>query len=231
MKSLRWLAACAIVLLLISPAHPSPVSYSGLTITRTDIKDDLGETWPDPGQVLPLIMVKPGDRLAGTAIREGIATLYLKGIFKDIRVEAFPDNGGVRLEYIVTPLTIVDEIAIHGNSAVPKGTILDALTGIEGKELRDEKLFLLRSDLLAHYQAEGFYDATVTFRSTPLKEPHRVALHVDIRESQPTLIAEITFSGNAVFTEKQLLRVMKSKKGARLQARYPPGHGHGGDPQ
>jgi len=217
MKSLHWLAGCAFILLLISPAYPSPVPYSGLTITRIDIKDDLGGPWPNPGQVLPLIMVKPGDRLAGAAIREGIATLYLKGIFKDIRVEAFPDNGGVRLEYIVTPIAIVDELVIHGNSAISTGTILDALAGTEGKELRDEKLSLLRSDLLALYQAEGFYDATVAFRSTPLKEPHRVALHVDIRESQPTIIAEISFSGNTVFTDKDLLKVMKNKKGSRLR--------------
>ncbi len=127
MKSLHWLAGCAIVLLLTSPAYPSPVSFSGLTITRIDIKDDHGEPWPNPDQVLPLIMVKPGDRFTGPAIHDGIATLYLKGLFKDIRVEAFADNGGVRLEYIVTPITIVDKIVIHGNSAVPTGTILDML--------------------------------------------------------------------------------------------------------
>ncbi|MCK9419881.1 MAG: outer membrane protein assembly factor BamA [Nitrospirae bacterium] len=217
MKSLHWLAGCAFVLLLISPAYPSPFPYSGLTITRIDIKDDLGEPWPDPGQVLPLIMVKPGDRLAVPAVREGIATLYLKGIFKDIRVEAFPDNNGVRLEYIVTSIAIVDKIVIHGNRALSTGTILDALAGIEGKEPRDEKLSALRSNLLALYQAEGFYEAVVALRITSLKEPHRVALHVDIRESRPTRIAEITFFGNAVFTDKDLLKVMKSEKGSRLR--------------
>ncbi len=218
MKSLHWLAGAAFVLLLISSAYPSPLSYSGLTITRIDIKDDLGETWPNPGQVLPLIAVKPGDRFAGPAIREGIATLYLKGIFKDIRVEAFSDDhGGVRLEYIITPVTIVDKIVIHGNSAVSTVVIWDMLSGIDGKELRDEKLISLRSKLLAHYQAEGFNEATVAFRSTPLKEPHRIALYVDISESQPTLISEMTFSGYSVFTDTDLLKVMKSKKGSRLR--------------
>ena len=217
MKSLHWLAGCAIVLLLISPAYPSPDSFSGLTITRIDIKDDRGEPWPDLERVLPLIMVKPGDRFSGPAIRDGIATLYLKGIFKDIRVEAFPDNGGVRLEYVVTPITIVDGIVVHGNSAIATGTILDMFTGMEGKELRDERLSSLRSDLLAQYQAEGFYEATVDFRSTPLKEPHRVALHIDIRESTPTRIADITFTGNIALTDKQLLGVMKSKKGSRVR--------------
>jgi outer membrane protein insertion porin family len=188
-----------------------------MTITRIEVKDDLGEPWPKPGQVLRLIAVKIGDRLTGSAVREGIATLYLKGIFKDIRVEAFPDDGGVRLEYVVTPITVVDTIAIHGNSGVSTSTILDTLAGIKGKELREEKLPSLKAGLLALYQSEGFYDAAVAFRSEPLKEPKHVALHVDIRESLPTLIADITFSGNTVFKDKQLLRVMKSNKGAPLK--------------
>ena len=205
------------MIMLVSPVHASPGSYSGMTITRIEVKDDRGEPWPRPGQVLPLIVVKPGDRLAGSAVREGIATLYLKGIFKDIRVEAFPDDGGVRLEYVVTPITVVDTIAIHGNSAVSTSTILDMLASIQGKELREEKLSSLKADLLAYYQSEGFYDAAVAFRSEPLKEPNRVALHVDIRESIPTLLADITFSGNSVFKDKQLLRAMKSKKGSPLK--------------
>ena len=202
---------------LVSPVHASAGSYSGMTITRIEVKDDRGEPWPRPGQVLPLIVVKQGDLLTGSAVREGIATLYLKGIFKDIRVEAFPDDGGVRLEYVVTPITVVDTIAIHGNSAVSTGTILDMLASIQGKELREEKLSSLKTDLLAYYQSEGFYDAAVAFRSEPLKEPNRVALHVDIRESIPTLLADITFSGNSVFKDKQLLRAMKSKKGSPLK--------------
>ena len=217
MKSLCWLAGWFLMIMLISPVHALAGSYSGMTITRIEVKDDRGEPWPMPGQVLPLIVVKPGDVLTGSAVREGIATLYLKGIFKDIRVEAFPDDGGVRLEYVVTPITIVDTIAIHGNSAVSTGTILDMLASIQGKELHEEKLASLKAALLVYYQSEGFYDASVAFRSEPLKERNRVALHVDIRESIPTLVADITFSGNSVFTDKQLLRAMKSKKGSRLK--------------
>ena len=171
MKSLCWLAGWFLMIMIVSPVHASPGSYSGMTITRIEVKDDRGEPWPGPGQVLPLIVVKPGDLLTGSAVREGIALLYLKGIFKDIRVEAFPDDGGVRLEYVVTPITVVDTIAIHGNSAVSTSTILDMLASIQGKELREEKLSSLKTDLLAYYQSEGFYDAAVAFRSEPLKEP------------------------------------------------------------
>ena len=156
--------------------------------------------------MLPFIVVKPGDPFTGAAVRDGIATLYLKGLFKDIRVEASAEDNGVRLEYILVPVTIVDTIVITGNHALSTGTIMDAIATIEGKELRDEKLSSLKDTILALYQAEGFYETGVTFRPEPLKEPNRVALHVEIRESEPTVIEEITFSGNAVFTDRELLR-------------------------
>ena len=74
MKSLCWLTGWFLMIMLISPVHASPGSYSGMTITRIEVKDDRGEPWPRPEQVLPLIVVKPGDRLAGAAVRDGIAS-------------------------------------------------------------------------------------------------------------------------------------------------------------
>lgn len=211
------MAGVLLVLLLISPAYPSPASFSGLTITRIEIKDDRGALWPKPEQVLSLIVVKPGDRFSGAAIREGIATLYLKGSFTNIRVEAFPDNGGVRLEFVLFQKTIVDAIAVHGNNALSTSTIRDILAGIEGKEPREEKLALLKADLLTLYQTEGFYNADVTLRTELLKEPHRVALHADIREAEQTLLEEVTFSGNSAFTDRDLLKAMKSEPGSPLK--------------
>ncbi len=218
MKLLRLLAGGLLMLCLVSPALASATQFAGLTITRIDIRNDQGNTWPRPEQVLPLIAVKPGDRLAGAAVREGIATLYLKGTFKDIRVEAFPDNDGVRLEYLLEPTTVVDSIVIQGNSAISTSTVRDALAGIEGKELRDEKLSSIKTNLLALYYGEGFLDAAVTLQSEPLKkEPHRVTLKVDIQESTPTYIEEISFTGNTVFTENKLRNVMKSRKGSPMK--------------
>ncbi|HEX9021388.1 MAG TPA: outer membrane protein assembly factor BamA [Nitrospirota bacterium] len=186
-------------------------------MTRIDIRDDQGNPWPRPGQILSLIPFRPGDPLSAPAVRDSIALLYLKGIFKDIRVDAFPDGEGARVEYTLLPITVVEKIEIHGNDALSTSAIRDAAAGIEGKELLDKKLSALKTAILALYQAEGFYKAEVDFRAEPRKEPHQVVLHIDIRESKPILIEKITFSGNTAFTEKQLLKVMKNKIGAPLK--------------
>jgi len=217
MKLLRFPAWALLALLLISPAHASPAQFTGLTITRIDLMDDKGLPWSKPEQVLPLIGIKPGDAFSGAVVRDGIPLLYLKGLFKDIRVEAFPDAKGVRLVYVLVPVTIVEDIEVRGNHALSTDTITAALQSIEGKELRDEKLAALKADVLALYQAEGYYSAEVNFRIQPLADPHRMLLSVSVTEAEPTLIEDITYTGVTAFRNKELLSVMKSKKGSRLR--------------
>lgn len=218
MKLLSPAAVLLCMLMFSSTAFSAASGFSGLPVTAIVIKNDLGNPWPHPEQVLPLIEVKPGDRLSSQAVRDGIGYLYLKGLFRDIRVDGFPDGDGVRLEYTLFPIIVVDKIVINGNHALSRGRILEVLTGIEGKELREEKLPGYRANIIALYQSEGFYNALVSFQARPLKDPHQVALHIDIhQEGVPTIIEEVRFAGNTVFKEKDLLKIMKSKKGDRLR--------------
>jgi outer membrane protein insertion porin family len=217
MHFLRALLVCMGLFTLAWDALAAPAPFAGLPVTRVLLKDERGNPWTKTGQIAELLGVKPGDALSGAAIREGLALLYLTGAFRDIRVEAFPENGGVRLEYIFLPITIVDKVSIHGTSALSKTELSEALPGLEGKELREAAFPGLKEDILALYQAVGYYETAVSFRVEPLPEPHRVVLHVDVHEGEPTIIEEIDFTGNRVFTDKELTRVMKSRVGAPLK--------------
>jgi outer membrane protein insertion porin family len=205
------------MLVIASAAFPAPSPFAGRIITSIVVKDDRGNPWPQPEQVLPLIGVKSGDRLSSQAVRDGIGYLYLKGLFRDIRIDGFPDGDGVRLEYVLFPITVVDKIVIDGNHALSTGRIREVLTGIEGRELRENKLPEYRTNIMTLYQSEGFNDVLVSFQTRPLHDPHHVALHVEIREGKPVIIEDIRFVGNTVVKEKDLLKVMKSKKGDRLR--------------
>ncbi len=217
MKSSLWPAGVLLLLLLFSSAYATPSSFSGLTITRIDVQDDQGRPLQKPDQIMQLISLKAGDPYSGPMIRQSLSLLYLKGTYKDVRVEAVPDNRGLRLTYVLVPITIVEKLVIKGNSSVSTDAIREVVPRIEGKELHEEKFPLLRADILALYQAEGLYNAVVDFRAEAPSDPHRVVLHIDIREGAPTLIAAINFTGNTILRDKNLLAVMKSSVGDRLR--------------
>src|SRR5512147_4271 len=164
MLLLRSAVVILSILMLAPPAHADPTAFSGLAITRIVLKDDFGNPWQRPDQIEELIRVKPGDILTGTAIREGISLLYLKGIFRDIIVAAFPENVGVRLEYAFIPITAVEKVLIHGSRRKLKGPVTEALSPLVGKELRLDKLPGYRADILSLYEAAGYYAAAVSFR-------------------------------------------------------------------
>src|SRR3990172_1488812 len=217
MKSLVLAAAGLLIIMFSFVSSVLPAGFDGLTVTPITLKDDRGNLWPQPERLLPLIVQRPGAPFSRSDIRQGLEYLYLKALFKDVRVDAFPDGGGVRLEYTLFPITIVAKLAIHGNHELSSRAIREALSGLEGRELPQEKLFDISTNIQTLYQAEGFYDTRVRFRTEQTTERHRVILHVDITESEPTLIEDIRFTGNRVFTDKQLLSFMKSRKGRPLR--------------
>lgn len=215
---LSGLIAAAVCVLLLSLASASPASqFSGLPVTAIVIQDDEGRPWPHPEHVLPLITVKPGEIFSSQAVRDGISYVYLTGRFRDVRVDGFPEGGGVKLVYTLVPATVVDQLRVRGNHALASSKITDALGAIEGRELREDRFPDYRTAVMTLYQSEGYYDTVLYFRVEKLQEPHRAALIIDIEEPKPTVIAEIAFSGNTVFTAKQLLKVTTSKVGKPLR--------------
>jgi outer membrane protein insertion porin family len=208
-------AAFYIVLALAGPSFSS--SFSGLPITQIAIQDEEGSSWPRPEQLAPLLNVRPGDRYSSDAVRTGLSYLYLKGLFKDVRVEGFPDGSGVRLVYTLIPVTFVDSLVITGNHALSTSKIVEAIPGVEGKALREDKFPEYRAAIAMLYQSEGYYAASVDVRAEKLKTPHRALLHIDIHEPRPTIVSSVTFSGNTALTGRQLLKVIENKPGRPLK--------------
>ena len=207
----------AVLLLLSLPAAIFAAELSGLPVTTIILKDDLGRPLPDHDSLLPLVEVKPGDPFSRQAVRKGLGYLYLERKFRDIRVDAFPEDGGVRLEYTFLPVTIVEKVVIRGNRFLPDRIIREALPGVEGKELREDLFPDIRANIQAGYQAEGFYDVRVNFRIQPAPAPYRALLFIYITETRRTIIEDVRFKGNTVLEDRDLSAVMKNRKGKPLR--------------
>jgi len=206
----------AVLMLISIPATLIAADLSGLPVTSLIMKDDLGRPLPEAEGLLPLIGAKAGEPFSRQSVQKGVTYLYLEGKFRDIRVDAYPEDGGVRLEYTFFPIIIVDSIVLRGNHALSNSTVRDAVRGIEGKELREDTFPDIRTNIQALYQAEGYYNARVSFRSGPASDPHRTVLSLYIQEPKRTMIEEIRFKGNTVFKDEDLIAVMQNRKGRPL---------------
>ena len=209
--ALVFVLACA----LLATAAPGD-DLSGLPVMRILFKDDRGIPWPEPQNLLPLIEIRQGEPFSRDLVRQGIKYLYLKGQFRDIRVEAFPEAGGLRLEYTLVPIIIVERVVFRGNHFLSNRSLREALRVLEARELKEELFPDVRTDIQTRYQAEGFYSAQVDFRVQPAKDPHRVLLFVYITENARTIIESVRFTGTTVLGDGDLLRVMQNRPGKPL---------------
>ncbi len=189
---------------------------AGKKVVSIFLKDDHGAPWPNPGDLLPLLEVKPGDTFSREAVRKGLEYLYLKGLFRDVRVDAFPEGEGLRLDYTFLPLILVDKVVLRGNHSVANRDVLGAIGNLEGKELREKSFPDIRAAIQAIYQSQGYYGTKVNFREEPSKRPNRVVLYVYITEPKQTVIASVKFTGNTVFRARDLLSVMRNRPGKPL---------------
>ncbi len=211
----RILAALSLLLLPVSRAASAEESF-GLPIRSITLVDDSGAPWREAESLAPLLGVRVGDLLIRESVRDGIASAYLKHQFQDIKVEARVENDGVSLRYRLYPITIVDRIVLRGNHHLPDRTVTDALRGVVGKELREDLFPDLRTNIQTSYQADGYYNVRVEFRPVPSEQPHRVDLYVYITEPKQTVIGDVRFKGNTVFSADELLSVMENRPGRPL---------------
>ncbi len=216
MRAAVILMLCLLFCGVLVPPAAGAEELAGLTVRTIELRDAAGVPWPNDANLRQLLIVKEGAPLSPEEVRQGLGYLYLTQQFRDIRVDAIPVDGGIRLVYTLFPVVVVDKVVLRGNHALSDRALRNAMTGIEGKELREETFPDIRTAIQALYQAEGYYGVRVNFRHEPSRQPYRAVLYVYITESAQTIIADITFKGNTVFPERELLASMRNRKGAPL---------------
>lgn len=214
-----FLPGAALLCLLCVPVRVFSAERPGPIVAGIELVDDQGRALPQAARLRPLISLKAGEPFSRSAVRNDLHLLYLKGETSDIRVETLPDGAGIRVVYRFFLLTVVDRVAVRG-AGIFSGrarAVEEIVAGLAGKEYREDALFDIRTAIQARYQAEGYYNASVKFRSEPTADPRRVVLVADITEGPQTIVEEVAFSGNSVLPAAQLLPLMKNRPGRPVQ--------------
>jgi len=159
------------------------------------------------------LTTKVGDFFSVSSIQTDIKRLYDLGFFRDIRVDAEPFEGGLKLTYLVEENPWIREIRLTGNSEIGTDDILKALTIKVNTILNEATLRESDNKVLALYQGKSRFFAAVEHRVIPL-EGNQVRIDFVIDEGQEVKISRIRFEGNRYFSEYELKSAMEtSEKG------------------
>ncbi len=163
--------------------------------------------------------LKPGDPYGERAIQDEFRRLWDLDLFDDIIVESRKREGNIYdLIFHVRDRPLVGNVAFVGMKAVTEANIQERLNQAKCEVKRGQPVdfsVLSRAEaaieqLLAE---KGYLQARAKARLTPVGQGQReVTFH--IREGAKTKIRKIDFTGNTVFTDRRLSKMLKLTKQA-----------------
>lgn len=161
----------------------------------------------EAGTVFSYLPVKVGDTLNDEQSAAAIRALFATGFFADVSLKT---EKGV-LIVIVRERPSVASVEINGVKDIPKDQLRDNLKFVglaEGRIFDKAALEKSENELKRAYVARGRYAVSVKTTVTEL-ERNRVAVTFDVVEGEVSKIRQINIVGNNVYSEKELLELMK----------------------
>jgi len=164
----------------------------------------------DPGTVFSYLPIRIGDSLQEAQAITAIRALFATGFYKDVRLER---DGNVLVVYI-EERPAVGSVSFDGIKEFDKEVVRKALSDsglAEGRIFDRSLLDRAEQELKRQYLSRGKYAVRVIATVTPL-ERNRVGVNLDVTEGENAKIAQISFVGNAAFSERQLLDQIKLQR-------------------
>ncbi|MBI2871493.1 MAG: outer membrane protein assembly factor BamA [Candidatus Omnitrophica bacterium] len=162
--------------------------------------------------VLAKVKTRPGLIFDQDVLNEDIKRLYASGFFSDVRVETEQDDEGVHVLFTVEEKSRLEEIVIEGNKALGTRQIRDQFKSVVGEPLDERGLKSGIKAVRSLYAEKGYQLATVEYEIDTDPDRNRSTVYVTIQEGGKLKIRKIFVTGNSVFSDKELLKAIQTRR-------------------
>ncbi|MFA6239430.1 MAG: outer membrane protein assembly factor BamA [Candidatus Hydrogenedentales bacterium] len=194
--------------LVIVSALASAQEYDGKTIK--EVRIDGLERVSDQA-VRAQLEVQAGQAYSQPAVSRDIRRLYDTTFFSTVKADVSPDGDQVIVTYAVEEKRVISEIKIVGNKKVKARTVRSAVSWHEGDTFVEGKYEDERTAILKLYESKGIPNTTVDIVVEEVG-PSRVRITYNISEGRKARIAAVHIEGNEAISDRQIRKVMKTKK-------------------
>lgn len=165
----------------------------------------------DEAAIRRRISQEVGLPLSPERISQDIKSIYQTGYFEDVKVEAEPFEGGLKLIYSVKEKPSIIKVDFSGNKELEDSKLKEQIN-ISTASIADAVLINDNAlKLKAFYESEGFGLAEIV-PILKMKTESEATLTFLIKEGPKVKIKNIRFEGNKVMSSGKLRKAMKSSK-------------------
>jgi outer membrane protein insertion porin family len=204
------LRVCGLLFLLTG--LPALAQLGPLKVTKVEIRH-VGPPAAGEAFILANIRVKVGDDYLPMAQDDDVRNLYATGQFYRIQVATERSAEGVTVIYILQgKARLAAPVKFQGNSKYSDSKLSKKLTSKVGQPLDEQKLFTDTQEIQKMYQKAGYSGTDVKYLVNIEEESGRGTVTIDIKESLKVKIVEVDFVGATAFSQKELRKVVKTRK-------------------
>ena len=207
----RWLSV-VVVLVVGCLVMPEPalaqVDASEKTVSKIEIE---GNETVSYQTIISQIRTVPGRPLSTTLLSEDLKRLYSLGYFKDVQIRQTPDDGQVKITFIVKEKAILRGIEITGNQKVNNKDIEKILRAKVG-DFVDEQMIRRDIDGIGKlYEERGFYTASIRHKLDFDSTRNEAGLKITIDEGTKLVVKRIDFEGVQWFEHGDITKKIQTK--------------------
>jgi outer membrane protein insertion porin family len=164
----------------------------------------------DPAD-LPLVAGRP---YTGVAVRASLQHLYRSGLYSDIRAEAHPAPGGVRVDFICRQNFYINQVRVTGLRPPPGIALAMANLRLPlGQPFRETDLEDALERLRAALREEGLYEAEIEVALDPREDTRQMDVTVHITPGTRARFGQIDMDNQTDISVQALLARSKLKTG------------------
>ncbi|CAF0691852.1 Beta-barrel assembly machine subunit BamA [Candidatus Methylacidithermus pantelleriae] len=145
-------------------------------------------------------------------VEEDVRNLYATGRFVNLRISHEPLADGVKVIVIVQPKPLVKEVIIQGNQEVSTKRLRKEVKTKPGDPLNELQISTDAEKIKDYYLSKGYGRAQVTYRIDVNEEFGRAVVSFNIVEGPKEFVSEVGFEGVHAFPEKELRKLLKTRK-------------------
>ncbi len=163
-----------------------------------------------------LITIKPGERFSYIRISNSIKQLYKTGLFSEVKVLKEGEDK-IKLIFLLTKNLLVREIKFTGLEIITERKIKAGMETLrEGESFSEEKLQRAIDELTEALEEEGFFHADIAVERNKDTQTGQVDVTFRLEYIRKYVVGNISFKGDVILTEEQLLRKMDIKEGTEF---------------
>ena len=163
------------------------------------------------------LVIKIGGPLNRDDVASSIRTLYATGDYADLKAVATPENGGIRLDFVVRKNMYINQVVIEGLKPPPsEASASGAMQLSLGQTYLAEDLDEAAARLKDTLQQDGLYQAKVTVEQEPHPETQQLDVTVKVDPGPRVRLGQVELQNNTEYSNAQLLKLFRLKAGSEL---------------